>query len=227
MRRWIASLLVIAPLLATTADPVSADGGRATSRQRFVDPEARAATWDDPERHDWQKPMTVFRMLGLAEGQEVADLGAGTGYFTRLLSSMVGVSGKVYAVDVEQAMLDHIVNRDDLDPGMDNIIPVLADPNDPKLPEGELDVVLIVNTWHHIDRRVKYLRRLIKSVKPSGSIGLIDWRMGDLPMGPPEDHRLSRERVIREFEKVGWQLDAESVALPYQYFLIFLPPGRD
>jgi predicted methyltransferase len=225
MRRWIAMLLLATPLLASIAVPAAAEQARATTDRRFVDPEACATHWDDQERREWQKPITVFRMLGLREGQEVADLGAGTGYFTRLLSPMVGETGKVYAVDVEPSMLEYIVQRDDLDPDLKgNIVTVLAEPNDPKLPEGRLDVVLVVNTWHHIDRRVKYLRKLEPSLKPSGRVGLIDWRMGDLPMGPPENHRLSREKVIREFEKAGWTLDAESVALPYQYFLVFLPP---
>ena len=116
-------------------------------------------------------------------------------------------------------------NTDILHPS-GNVVTVLAEPDDPKLPEGELDLVLTVNTWHHVPNRVKYLKRLARSMKPSGRLALIDWREGELPMGPPPDEKLGRDRILREFDKAGWKLTSESVALPYQDFFIFRPPKR-
>jgi SAM-dependent methyltransferase len=102
---------------------------------------------------------------------------------------------------------------------------VLAEPDDPKLPDGELDLILTVNTWHHINKRIKYLKHLTGALKPGGRLVLIDWREGDLPQGPPKGHKISRDAVIRELDKAGWALTSESVALPYQYVLIFEAPG--
>jgi ubiquinone/menaquinone biosynthesis C-methylase UbiE len=155
-------------------------------------------------------------------GQTAADIGAGTGYFTKVLSVEVGPSGKVYAVDVEPRMLDYIRGRDDLLP---NVVTIAAAPDDPKLPAGQIDLVTVVNTWHHIGDRVAYLAKLRRALSREGRVAIIDWRMGELPFGPPPAARLAREQVIAEFDRAGWRLVTESVALPYQYFLVFYPPA--
>jgi len=196
----------------------------ATVRHAFEDPERWVRVFEDPERDTWQKPRTVVRVLGLDEGQTVADLGAGTGYFTRYLASIVGRSGTVYAVDVEPAMLEFIRTREDFRE-FRNIVTVEADPDDPKLPQGELDLILVVDTWHHIDDRLAYLEHLERALVPSGRVAVIDFHEGELPVGPPAGHKLPRDAVVAEFEKAGWSLVTESTALPYQYLLVFLPPA--
>lgn len=196
---------------------------RETQRPRPTsDVEYWAGIFDDPARKEWQKPVTVLTFLGIQNGAVVADLGAGTGYFTRLLAIQVGPAGKVYAVDIEQAMLDHLKSRDDI--AQEHVVPILAKPNDPGLPEGSTDLVLAVNTWHQIKKRTRYVRRLEKSLSPEGRVAVIDFRMGQLPVGPPPGDKVSRDDVIAEFEEAGWRFVAESVALPYQYILVFLPP---
>jgi predicted methyltransferase len=196
----------------------------AAERAPSGDAERWAGIFDDPARDEWQRPVTVLEFLGIEPGETVVDLGAGTGYFTKLLSVQVGSMGKVYAVDIEQAMLDHLMQRDDVI--AERVVPVLAEPNDPGLPDGEVDIVVVLNTWHHIKKRPKYLARLQKSLSPEGRVAIIDFRAGDLPVGPPPGHKLARDKVVSEFEKADWRLVAESVALPYQYVLIFLPPER-
>jgi len=224
MRHLILALILIAPLVAK-ATAQEGSGHDATDRRAFRDPAERAKSWDSPDRGAWQKPEAVMRLLGAQRGDTVADLGAGTGYFTRLLSSVVGPEGRVYAVDIEQAMLDHIRGREDiLFP--QNIVTVLATPDDPKLPDGELDLIFTANTWHHIDDRLNYLERLRRALKPYGRLVIVDWHEGDLPEGPPAGHKLSRDAVVQELQKGGWTLTSESVALPYQYLLVFAPPGR-
>jgi ubiquinone/menaquinone biosynthesis C-methylase UbiE len=210
--------LTLGVAVAVGAEP--SDGKR---RPPFSDAEYWAGVWEDPSRDEWQKRLIVLSLLGLRQGDRVADLGAGTGYFTEILAIAVGNAGRVYAVELEPSLLDHIMARQpSLSP---RIVPVLAAPADPRLPEGEIDVVLMVNTWHHIKSRPKYLRRLARCLAPGGRVAVIDFRDGELPVGPPPGEKVSRDQVVREFEKAGWELVTESVALPYQYFLIFMPPG--
>ena len=186
------------------------------------DVEYWAGVFEDPSRKEWQKPITVLTFLGIQNGTVVADLGAGTGYFTSMLALQVGPAGKVYAVDIEPAMLDYLTSRDDI--MQERVFPILAKASDPKLPEGEVDLVFTVNTWHHIKKRTRYLGRLERSLTPEGRVAVIDFRAGELPVGPPPGKKVPRDEVIAEFEEAGWRYVAESVALPYQYLLIFLPP---
>ena len=203
---------------------VASGGDSAPGHRPFSDVEYWAERWDSRDRLAWQKPIIVLDVIGAGSGDVVADLGAGTGYFTALLATQVGSEGRVYAVDVEQGMLDYIKRRELY--SQDWIVPVLADPDDPKLPVGEIDLVLTVNTWHHIENRTAYLAKLRRCLRIGGRVTVIDYRMGDLPQGPPDELKLSRETVLSEFEQAGWQLLTESVALPYQYLLTFLPPAE-
>jgi len=218
-------LLALLPGLALAQDRHGGSGHDATVRHDFDDIEKYVERFENPERDTWQKPVAVLDILGVAEGEHVADLGAGTGYFTSRLSVAVGRTGQVYAVDIAPAMLEYIQQRDDIT--LPNVETILADPDDPKLPEGELELVLVVNTWHHIDDRLNYLKRLRGSLLKSGRVAVIDFREGELPVGPPAGTKLSREAVIAEFEKGGWTLGSESVVLQYQYFLIFHPPKQN
>jgi ubiquinone/menaquinone biosynthesis C-methylase UbiE len=206
---------------AAQEEPEHGSGHDATVHHEFDNAAKWAEQFDSRDRLEWQKPVIVMRVLGLAPDDVVADIGAGTGYFTHILSHELGPTGKIYAVDVEPEMLAWIEQREDLGPAP--VETVLAKPDDPMLPEGALDVILVVNTWHHIDDRLHYLERLRRTLRPDGRLVIIDWHEGDLPMGPPKGHKLSREAVVDELTEAGWRLGSESVALPYQYFLIFYP----
>jgi len=218
-----AALTLAGPLSPVAAGEPKTKGHDATVSHSFKDAAQWAEQFESPDRGTWQLPGIVMRVLGVEEGEAVADLGAGTGYFTRVLSVAVGSRGRVWAVDVEPSMLEYIAQRTDLGPG--KVTTVLAAPDDPKLPAGEVDLVLVVDTWHHIDGRLDYLKRLASALSERGRVAIIDWHEGELPLGPPAGHKLSREAVLDEFAKAGWRLEAESVALPYQYLLVFYPPG--
>jgi SAM-dependent methyltransferase len=157
----------------------------------------------------------------------VADIGAGTGFFTKQLAMAVGQQGRVYAVEIEPTLIAHIDGREDLDLYRDRVVTILGEPDDPGLPAGELDVVMLVNTWHHISGRTDYMKRLQQSLNGDGRVVIIDWNAGDLPMGPPPEQRLPRQTVVDEFEQAGWTFDTESAMLPYQYFFVFEPPRAD
>ena len=225
MRHFLLALILVAFSSLQAAEPQGSEGA-SSERHRFTDPARLAERWDSEGRDAWQNPEVVMRMLGLAQGDVIADLGCGTGYFTRRLSGMVGPEGLVYAVDIEQTMLDHLMQREDIVfPG--NIVTVLAAPDDPKLPQGKLDLIFTGNTWHHIENRAAYLERLERALKPYGRLAIVDWHEGELPEGPPPGHKVSRDAVERELREGGWTLTSESVGLPYQYFLIFEAPRRN
>lgn len=218
MKRLILLLCLILCLTAVAA-------GRSDKGHRpWSDVDHWAEVFDDPSRDKWQKPLTVLTFIGVEHGATVADIGAGTGYFTRMLAAQVGRAGKVYAVDIEPKMLDYLMQREDV--VAERVVPVVARRNDPKLPDSEIDVVVVMNTWHHVDKRPRYLRKLEDCLSPEGRVAIIDYRKGDLPVGPPDRRKLSREEVVSEFDEAGWRLVAESVALPYQYMLIFMPPEK-
>lgn len=206
--------------------PVVSPSDGATSHRRFDDVEHWKKIFDDPRRDEWQKPEELVAALGLKPGMTVADLGAGTGYFLRYLSVAVGEQGSVFAVEVEAKLLERIRERADNDADR-NIVPVLASSDDPRLPHGAVDLVLIVDTYHHFDDRLTYLRRLARVLKPGGRMAIVDWFKRELPEGPPPSHKLSREHVLGEMRAAGYELVAEPTFLPYQYFLIFARDGGD
>jgi len=216
-------LTLVLPLGAVAADePKQPEHG---GHGDFSDARRWAERFDAPDRVRWQKTDHVLRMLALEEGQRVADIGAGTGYFTVLLAGEVGPTGKVYAVDIEPTMLEYIRQRPEL-AELHNVETVLAPPDDPTLPDAGVDLILIVNTWHHIEKRGAYLEHLDHALAPDGRLVIIDWAKRDLPMGPPLAEKLSRDQVVDEMRDAGFALRSESVALPYQYFLIFVRAKR-
>jgi ubiquinone/menaquinone biosynthesis C-methylase UbiE len=213
-------LATAALVLLAASTALSAASDDATSHRRFDDPAYWSTVFDDPARAEWQKPEQLVSALALRPGQCVADLGAGTGYFSRLLSAAVGPTGNVLAVDPEPNMVAHLRERAERE-GATNLTPVLASLDNPRLPAGFVDLVLIVDTYHHIDDRVAYMRRLQRALRPSGRVAVVDWQKRPLPVGPEMEHKLSREQVVDEMTAAGYHLTEEPAILPYQYFLIF------
>lgn len=194
----------------------------ADHRHSFGDAEKWAHVFDDPDRDAWQKPHEVIQALGLQENASVADVGAGTGYFSARLANMLK-AGRVYAVDLEPAMIKHLAERARRE-GLGNLVPVQAAPGSPRLP-AQVDLVLIVDTYHHIEARERYFAALRKSLQPGGRVAIIDFRL-DSPEGPPVPARIAPERVKEEMAKAGYALAAEHGFLPRQYFLVFRPAAK-
>ncbi len=194
----------------------------ATTHHSFAEIDKWVARFDDPAREEWQKPGQVVRSLMLRPGMIVADLGAGTGYFNRWLSEAVGPKGKVLAVDIEPAMVTYMKERAQREK-TPNVTALLGEPADPKLPPGGVDLILIVNTYHHFDDRLEYFGRLKGALKPGGRLAIIDFHKRELPVGPEPEHKLERGQVAEEMKAAGWALKREPEFLPYQYFLIFEP----
>jgi len=183
----------------------------------FGDAETWAKEFDDPARDAWQKPEEILDTLQLAQMARVADIGAGTGYFSVRIAKRVP-NGKVFAVDIEPDMVRYLGERAHHE-HLHVLQPVLASANSPNLPEA-VDVALIVDTYHHIDDRVAYFSRLKSSLQPGGRLAIVDFKM-DAPEGPPAAIRIPPEKVIAELEQAGYALVAKHDFLPRQYFLVF------
>ena len=206
------------PGVALEAPATSHD---ATIHHSFEDVGHWVSVFDDPARDAWQKPAAVVSALQLRPGTSVADLGAGTGYFSRYLAAAVGDAGTVFAVDTEPSLVAHLRERAEQE-HTPHVVPVLASTDNPRLPASTVDVVLIVDTVHHIDDRINYLRRLRRVLKAGGRVVVIDFKKdAEIPVGPPPEHRLARAQVIEEFGNAGYRLVKEPEILSYQYFLIF------
>ena len=213
MRRLLAALLAVALPAASVAQAPH------THHHGFGDADKWSRVFDDPERDAWQKPHEVIQALALKPDAVVADLGAGTGYFSMRLAHRAP-AGKIYAVDVEPAMVKHLAERAKK-AGLKNVVAVQAKPGNADLPE-RADLVLLVDVYHHIENRERYFGDLRKSLKPGGRVAIIDFRM-DSPVGPPKKARIEPGRVKSEMQRAGYALGQEHPFLPNQYFLVFQP----
>jgi len=185
---------------------------------RFEHAEAWAKEFDDPARDGWQKPSDVVAAMGIREGQVVADVGAGTGYFEPWLSRAVGASGSVLAVDIEPDMIRYLGERAKRE-HLANVTPVLAATDDPRLPIGKVDRILIVDTWHHIDARPVYAAKLRDALAADGKIFIVDFTM-TASHGPPREHRLSPDQVVGELAAGGLAAEVVPVGLPEQWVIM-------
>jgi predicted methyltransferase len=178
-----------------------------------------AKVFDDPQRDKWQKPHEVIAALKLAPDAAVADIGAGTGYFAVRFAHMLP-KGRVYGVDLEPDMVKYLNERAKKE-NLANLTAVAAARDDARIP-APVDLVMLVDVYHHIDQRAEYFRKLRASLKPGGRIAIIDFRM-DAPTGPPQNARIAPDRVKTEMQSAGYSLGEEHAFLPNQYFLIFKP----
>ena len=192
-------------------------GDQPHMEHRFEDAAEYARAFDDPARDDWQLPERIIDTLDIQEGQTVADVGAGTGYFAVRLARSTGAR-TVYAVDIEPSMVDYTSNRA-AEAGLDNVVTVLAGSDRTNLPEP-VDLVLIVDTYHHLPDRVAYFTRLREDLRPSGRLAIIDFRK-DSPSGPPVEFRFTPEQITDELERAGFRLADEHGFLPRQMFLVY------
>jgi ubiquinone/menaquinone biosynthesis C-methylase UbiE len=164
-----------------------------------------------------------MQALAITEGEAIADIGAGSGYFTMRLAHHVGPKGRVFAVDISPDMIKHLQTRV-RDAGLTNVSPILARPDDPLLPQP-VDRFVIVDVWHHIDNQAGYLARMKKLLKPGGQVVMIDFHKRELPVGPPMGMKIAREDLLEQMRTNGFQLAAEHTFLPHQYFLVFKVAG--
>ncbi|MFA5912480.1 MAG: class I SAM-dependent methyltransferase [Burkholderiales bacterium] len=192
-----------------------------TYMHSFSGAEHWARVFDDPERDAWQKPHQVIETLALRPDAAVADIGSGTGYFSVRLAHFLP-KGRVYGVDVEPDMVKYLADRARRE-GLRNLISVNGAPDDARLPH-KVDLVLMVDTYHHIERREAYFRKLAQSLNPGGRVAIIDFN-AQSETGPPPAERVASARVVEEMAAAGFRLLGEHHFLPRQYFLTFQLKG--
>ena len=177
---------------------------------------------DAPDRDLWQRPDLIMDAMGIADGSVVADIGAGSGWFTIRLARRVGPQGIVYAEDVQQEMITALSRRA-IREGFNNVKPVLGTLNNPKLESQSLDAALMVDSFHEVDAadRVAMLSGMRNALKPQGRLGIIDFRLDGTGPGPAPEERVSPDVVIEAAQKAGLKLLRQEPFLEYQYFLIF------
>lgn len=193
-------------------------GGPAPLGHTFEEIARWAERFNDPTRDAWQKPAEVVGLLQLEPGMVVADIGAGTGYFEPHLAGAVGAEGKVLALDIEPGMVEYMTQAPHTK-GLSQVEPKLVAVDDPMLPEGAVDRVIVVNTWHHIPERAAYVQKVVAGLKPGGVLVIVDYTM-DAEDGPPVAMRLTPEAVAAELTAAGLTVEIAEESLPRQYVVM-------
>ena len=180
----------------------------------------KRSAYEDSDRDAWQRPDAVIALLGVDPGDRVADLGAGSGYFSFRLAGAVGPAGRVYAVDVDEDMLE-LLKDQARQRGVANLTVVKAEPGDPKLPDGEVDLVFVCDTYHHLPDRVAYLERLLADLAPSGRVAIVEYDRRAGGFVGTFGHYTDPETIEREMREAGFERIAEYDLLDRQSFQIF------
>ena len=188
------------------------------ARGRLFPPE-KLGELEVRDRDEWQEPERIMDALGIADGARVADVGAGGGWFTIRLAKRVGPNGRVYAEDIQHEMIESIARRVQRE-NLRWVETKLGTTTDPKLP-GNLNAVLIVDTYPQLDEPVLILRHLAAALAPNGRLGIVDWRKDVFGPGPAMNERLEPEAIIRDATRAGLRLHAHHKFLRYQYLLVF------
>lgn len=188
-----------------------------TREHTFSGAEHWAKVFDDPARDAWQKPHEVITALAPAPDSVVADIGSGTGYFAARLAHFVR-KGRVYGVDTEPDMVKYLEERAKRE-GLPNLVSIAGRPDDARLP-AKVDLVLMVDVYHHISDREGYFRKLRGSLKAGARVAIIDFR-ADAANGPPKKDRIAPARVKTELANAGYAFAKEHTFLPDQFFLVF------
>lgn len=218
MTRLITTTMALIAALALAASAQGQKSGRQEPHGRLFPPQDLGLL-EAPDRDIWQRPDQVMDALAIAEASIVADIGAGSGWFTVRLARRVGPNGIVYAEDVQQEALTAITRRVTAE-GLANVRTVLGQEGDPRLPPASLHAALIVDA-SEIAERVSLLRHLAGSLRPQGRIGVVDFKLDGYGPGPPTEERVSPEIVVRDAAQAGLKLLSEETFLEFQYFLIF------
>jgi ubiquinone/menaquinone biosynthesis C-methylase UbiE len=212
----VAVALASATAVAQSRHPVS---GRVIAQVMGYE----GAAWlERPERESEEQPSKAIAALGITAGQVVADVGAGSGYYTARLAERVGPTGRVFATDIQPEMLSLLRTRVSR-ARLDNVELVLSTDSDPRLPEGLFDLVLMVDVYHELSRPQEVLRNLRKALKPDGRLVLIEFRKESAWVPIREEHKMSVKDARIELEAEGYRFDGVIDILPWQHILVFRP----
>ncbi len=216
----LALILALAPL-ATAQEHAHPESGRVPAH---ILPAERAGILLIEARDQLEQPETTLDLMTLKDGDVVADIGCGNGYYTLRLAKRVAPSGRVLAVDIQQGMLDQLETRMN-EAGIANVDLILGEPDDPKLPPASADWVLLVDVYHEFSEPQPMLAKIRQCLKPGGKVALLEYRKEQDPatisFPIPMDHKMSVAEVLAEWTPAGFQLVERIEVLPAQHIFIF------
>ena len=176
--------------------------------------------YEDPSRVTWQNPEMVLSKMGDFKDLVVADIGTGTGFFALRIVKKGGI---VIGIDIDQKSIDYVEERkSELPPELaERLTTRLSIPDDPMLAPNETDWVLIVNTYYFIEKRINYLMKVLKGLKKNGKIMIVDYKIGDMPVGPNDSIKVPITQTLDEIKSAGFKiLEIDNSSLQYQYIII-------
>jgi ubiquinone/menaquinone biosynthesis C-methylase UbiE len=178
------------------------------------------AGWlERPEREDEEAPSKALDALGLKPGMAVADIGAGSGYYTSRIAKRIGPSGRVYATDIQQGMIQ-LLDRRVTAEGLTNVTTILGGMDDPRLPPASIDLAIMVDVYHELQEPQLFLQRLKGAFKPGGRLVLLEFRKEDPKIPILEVHKMSVAEVKQEMEAEGYAIDRVIDTLPWQHIIV-------
>jgi ubiquinone/menaquinone biosynthesis C-methylase UbiE len=208
------ALLFLLPAGSAAQSPVDVE-----RQTELVNP--RDAAWFyRPERVENEKPEELLDLLGIEEGDVVADIGAGGGFFSLLAAERVGPEGKVLAVDVQPEMIEGLEMMMERF-GHENIVPILGDLDDPKLPADGVDHVLIVIAYHEFSHPVEMMRHVRNALKRDGQMLIVEYKAEDPDSRVQPLHEMSEAEIMREIPALGFRLDRAIDIVPSQHIFVF------
>ncbi|MDB5347740.1 MAG: Methyltransferase type 11 [Schlesneria sp.] len=184
----------------------------------FSNPAQQAKKWNNQERDKWQHPEEIVAALALRPGATVAEIGAGTGYMVAPLSNAVGRDGIVIPLDSSAEMIEYLIERS-AELGPAKVLPKKVHAHDPELQPATVDAVLTLDTWHHVDSREAYAKKVYEALKPDGRFVVVDYNV-DAEVGPPQSMRLAPERVVKQLEAAGFRVEVVKESMPRHYLVV-------
>jgi SAM-dependent methyltransferase len=195
-----------------------------TGRQYAPTMSVEGAPWlDRREREREEDPDLGLRLLKVAKGSTVGDVGAGSGYMSLRLARLVGAEGKVYAVDVQPGMLQ-LLQQNAAKAKLTNVVPVLGGIDDPKLPAATLDLIIMVDVYHEFSQPQRMLQRMREALKPGGRLALFEYRAEDPDVPILPLHKMTKAQVKTEVEAEGFKQTRVFDDLPWQHLIVFTRP---
>ena len=224
-------------ILSPLAIAAAVGAGTAFSQEKSVnpgindsfqnpDPKTFVERFEKEGREVYDQREAVVKTLGIQPGTAIADVGAGTGLYTRLFAQATGPGGKVYAVDIAKTFVDHVLMTSKVR-GLTNVEGVVCDPDNAKLPANSVDLAFICDTYHHFEFPEKTMRSLLSALKPGGRLVLVDFERIE---GKSSDWILNHVRAGKEVfrsevEASGFAFEKELKMFSENYFLVFRKPA--
>ena len=218
--------VAVALIAACAMSTVVAQSGvhPVTGRQFAGTMSVEGAPWlERREREREEDPDLGLRLLKVAKGSTVGDVGAGSGYMSLRLARLVGTAGRVYAVDVQPGMLQ-LLQQNAAKAKVTNVVPVLGTFDDPKLPAGELDLIIMVDVYHEFSQPQRMLQRMREALKPGGRLALFEYRAEDPNVPILLLHKMTKAQVKTEVELEGFKQARVYDDLPWQHLIVFTRP---